>query len=599
MSSLTSPDLPADLTLPRLFEKTVARFGARTALVYRGEHISYAELNSLANKAARSLRQGEVGQGTPVGLHLNRSVELYVMMLAVLKAGGCVVPLNPAHPERVIKDVLDTASVRLVVHQGEWDTAVFGDHIPELCAADVMERAEPLADSDPETEVDAESTAFIMFTSGSTGRPKGVRIPHRGLARLAVPSEELRIDEQDCFVQQAAFSFAASTIEIWQSLLHGAKLVVLPPGLPTLPELRDVIEEHRVTFLSLPCGLFNLLVDNEIESLRHLRVITISGDFPSPGHLARAARETNARIYNCYGCTEGSSLVAVHPVTAPDSLARTKAVPVGRPMPLMNMAVLDERLEPCAPGETGELYIGGAGVARGYVGDEELTARKFIPGPRPGDGLLYRTGDLARTTPEGDVVLAGRADNMVKIRGYRVEPTAVELALKAHDAIDQAVVKAFGDEVTQKTLVAFFTTRDDRRPAHSELVAHLGELLQDYMIPSDFHRLDAFPVNVNGKIDRSALRAPDTVDQRLEKGARMNSPLEAAVLQIWKDIIGVEDCSTTDAFLGNGGNSLHFVQLASHLKNVLAIDVGVEDVFRCGNVEKLARHIEEIREGVH
>ncbi|MER5863498.1 non-ribosomal peptide synthetase [Kitasatospora sp. NPDC002040] len=583
-----------------MFERTVAGFGTRTALVHRGGRISYAELNALANQTARVLGRAGVRRGTPVGLHLHRSVELYVLMLAVLKAGGCVVPLNPAHPDRVVKDNLDAAGVGLVVHQGEWDAAAFGSHLRTASAAELAERAEPLEQGNPEVAADAESTAFIMFTSGSTGRPKGVRIAHRGLARLAVPDPELRITEHDRFVQQAAFSFAASTIEIWQSLLHGAELVVLPPGRPSLAELRDAIEEHAVTFLSLPCGLFNLLVDHEPASLRRLRVIMVSGDFPSPRHLAKATGETAARIYNCYGCTEASSLVAVHPVHASGALAATGAVPIGRPLPLMTMAVLDEQLRPCGPGETGELYIGGVGVAQGYLGHEALTGRKFVPGLD--GGLRYRTGDLARSTPDGDVVLVGRADDMVKIRGHRVEPAAVELALGAHDAVDRAVVRAFGDEVSHKTLVAFYTTRDERRPDPSELAAHLREFLPDYMIPSDFHRLDAFPVNVNGKTDRSALAAPDAVHQRLERGARMtrtNSPLEAAVLQIWKDIIGVDDCATTDAFLDHGGNSLHFVQLASHLRTVLGVEVGVEDVFRAGNAEKLARHIEDIRDGAH
>ncbi|MFE0759782.1 non-ribosomal peptide synthetase [Streptomyces smyrnaeus] len=586
---------PENSTLPELFREVARRYAERTALVHGPERLTYAELDARADKVAHALRECGVAPGTFVGLHLTRSLELYVITLAVLKAGGCVVPLNPAHPDAVVRRIVEEADVRLLVHQGRWPAPESGDGPRRLTTTALIERARDCDGGALEAGSDPEGPAFVMFTSGSTGRPKGVLVPHRGLTRLAVHSDEFEITENDCFVQQAAHSFAASTIEIWQSLLHGARLVVLPPRTPTLTDLVEAIEQHGVTFLSLPCGLFNLLVDQEPRSLRNVRVITVSGDFPSAAHLAKAAAATSAKVYNCYGCTEGSSLVAVYRVRADDPPRAGERVPVGRAMPLMTADVLDARLRPCAPDEPGELCIGGAGVARGYLNDSAATAEKFVPHPADPGRVLYRTGDRALKTPDGNLLLLGRSDGMVKIRGYRVETSAVELALRAHEAVDQAVVRAFGDEVTQRRLVAFYTTRDDAALRPSHLVDHLRELVQDYMIPSDFRHLDAMPLNVNGKIDRTSLTDPGTQTERPESGERMSSPLEAAVLHTWKDIIGVDDVTASDGFLENGGNSLHFVQLASNLKKVLGIDISVEEIFRHDNAEKLARHIEDLR----
>ncbi|CAM5235237.1 D-alanine--D-alanyl carrier protein ligase [Streptomyces spiroverticillatus] len=470
---------------------------------------------------------------------------------------------------------------------------------------------------DPDPGTGPEDTAFLMYTSGSTGRPKGVRIAHRGLARLGPHSGALDITSRDGLTQSAAFSFAASTIEIWLAFLHGATLLPMPPGLPSLPVLREAVEQRGATVLSLPCGLFNALVDQEPQCLRPVRIVLLSGDFPSPDHLRRALAHTDAVIYNGYGCTENSSITALHPLSSPEDVDGGGLVPIGQPLPAVTLEVYDPELRPCDTDEVGELCVGGAGVALGYADQPELTAEKFVPDPG-GEGLLYRTGDLARRNKDGDIVLVGRSDSMVKVRGFRVETSAVTLAVRALDGIADAAVKAFEDDETrEKQLVAFYTTPDGRPAEAGDLVRRLSADLPSHMIPSAFRHLEKMPTNVNGKVDRTALtlepqknshkssRKKSRKNQEFQKnrneksekgGKTMQNPLEAVVLQSWIEISGMDEFSTTDSFLGHGGNSLHFVQLASRLQKIFGIEITTESVFRHGTVEQLARFIETSRD---
>lgn len=595
---MTSPPRPRTQTLTRAFAEVVERHADRVALETVDRALSYAELDRRANATARALIDVGVRPGEAVGLHLDRSVELYVVVLAALKAGACVVPVSPSHPEAARRGVIADTGARFLIHENGAAPGQLGDNMHLLELADLAARATNCDDTAVDRCDDPAATAFVMFTSGSTGRPKGVRIAHRGLTRLAEPSVEFEITNEDCFLAQAPFSFAASTIEIWQSLLHGAKLAVLPPPVPTVRELRAALKRHGVTFLSLPGGLFNVLVDEDPATLQKLRVIVLSGDFPSPRHLTRAAAHTEARIYNGYGCTEASSLVLVHRVDqASDAVGDADTVPVGRPMPGMAAEVLDEQLRPCAPHVTGELCLAGDGVALGYINDDAATAARFVTpaGAMPGESTCYRTGDRAHLTPDGDVVLVGRSDDMVKIRGFRVELRAVELALKAHPDIDQAAVIAVGDAVTPKRLAAFHTAGGHATPTTDELVTHLREHLPEHMIPSDFHQLDRLPANINGKTDRAALAqrvATPRHSERVEPGA---SPLEIAVARIWKTITGAEDYRPADGFVERGGTSLHLVQLASQLETVLGVTLSMEDVLTHDSATALARHVENLR----
>jgi amino acid adenylation domain-containing protein len=580
--------------LTALFERVAEQFADRPALVEGDRVTSYAELDRCSDVVAARLRERwGVVPGEPVGVHMARCTELYAVLLGVLKAGACVTPLNPEHPERFVGRVVAESGMRVVVHDGELD---FGPAVRTAPVAALTDDDRgPVAKSD--VELDGDSPAFLMFTSGSTGRPKGVRIAHRGLARLGPDQGPLAVTEQDTLVQLAAYSFAASTIEIWLSFLHGAKLIVLPPGLPSLPVLRNALLRHQVSVMSMPGGLFNLLVNEEPDALAGLRAVLLSGDFPSPAHLAKAAGLMTGVVYNGYGCTENSTISLLHPIRTPEDVSRHDRVPVGRPLPGVQAHVLDDDLRPCAPGQVGQLCLGGTGVALGYLDRPELTAEKFVPG-RDG-AVLYRTGDLARLTDDGDVVLVGRADSMVKIRGFRVELSEVELALRAHPAVEQAAVRAFGGDAQEKHLCAFYSTSDGRELPVDDLVAYLSSEVPRYAVPSSFHHMDRLPHNVNGKIDRSALAAPPAPGTAEEGDDSMNdsaSLLEPVILQAWKDISGNPQFTTTDSFLGHGGNSLHFVQLANRLQKIFAVEVETEDVFRHGNVERLAAFIAEVRD---
>ncbi|MFF9686103.1 amino acid adenylation domain-containing protein [Streptomyces sp. NPDC014623] len=589
----------APLVLTALFEEAVRDYGGAVALAQGAQRVTYDQLNRRANRMARHLVGRGVAKGDRIGVHMRRSPDLYTVLLAVLKAGGCVVPLDPAHPPEFVGRILHEAGTATVVCD---DPAGLprSAHEGALALHDLVRGSESLDDRDADLGIGPEDTAFLMYTSGSTGKPKGVRIAHRGLARLGPHSGALDITPQDGLTQSAAFSFAASTIEIWLALLHGATLLPMPPGLPSLPVLREAVEERGATVLSLPCGLFNALVDHEPECLRNVRIVLLSGDFPSPAHLRKALAHTDATIYNGYGCTENSSITALYPLRSGDEPDGEGVVPVGRPLPTVTLEVYDPAMRPCGTDEVGELCVGGTGVAQGYAGQPELTAQKFTR--VPDGGLLYHTGDLARRNADGDIVLLGRSDSMVKIRGFRVETSAVTLAVRSLDGIGDAAVKAFEDDTHEKRLVAFYTTRDGTPADPSDLVSRLSERLPSYMVPSSFHHLEKMPTNVNGKIDRTALTLPGRSGSPKQKSTEekgrtaMQNPLEAVVLQSWIEISGMEEFSTTDSFLGHGGNSLHFVQLASRLQKIFGIEITTESVFRHGTVEQLARFIEESRD---
>ncbi|WP_405691216.1 non-ribosomal peptide synthetase [Streptomyces sp. NBC_01185] len=591
---LTTPPL----VLTALFEEAVRNNREAVAVAHGAQRVTYDQLNRRANRMARLLVGQGVTKGDRVGVHMRRSPDLYAVLLAALKAGGCVVPLDPAHPTEFVGRILGEADTSLVVCDDP-DGLPLNAREGALSLDDLVRRSEGLDDGDTDLGIGPEDTAFLMYTSGSTGTPKGVRIAHRGLARLGPHSGALAITPQDGLTQSAAFSFAASTIEIWLALLHGATLLPMPPGLPSLPVLRDAVEERGATVLSLPCGLFNALVDHEPECLRKVRIVLLSGDFPSPAHLRKALAHTDATLYNGYGCTENSSITALYPLTSADEVDGAGMVPIGRPLPTVTLEVYDPEMRPCDTDEVGELCVGGTGVAQGYAGRPELTAEKFTAAPD--GGLLYRTGDLARRNADGDIVLVGRSDSMVKIRGFRVETSAVTLAMRSLEGIGDAAVKAFENDAREKRLVAFYTTRDGTPADPSDLVRRLSAQLPSYMVPSTFRHLGTMPTNVNGKIDRTALTlpgrsgAPDRKSTEEKGRTAMQNPLEAVVLQSWIEISGMEGFSTTDSFLGHGGNSLHFVQLASRLQKIFGIEITTESVFRHGTVEQLARFIEESR----
>lgn len=589
----------ADLVLPRLFRRTAGTHPDRPAVCDTTGWTSYQELADHAHTVGRVLRDRGLGPGRRLAVAARRGVPLYTLMLGALEQGAVLLPLNAHHPPEHLAAILTAGDPALLVDDGS---------LPDLDRTDastmarvdldgLLAEAAALPDGPRDETPDgphAEDTAQVMFTSGTTGQPKGVEIAHRGLARLAVDGATLGIDETDGFAQLSEVSFAASTNEIWLALLHGARLVVLPERWPSIAAIRRAVRDQGVTVLSLPAGLFGLIVDEEPELLDRLRAVFVSGDFPSPRHLAAASQHA-ARVFNGYGCTENSSISALWPVD-PARVPEDGPMPVGRPLPSVTMDIRDAAMRPCGAGEIGELCIGGAGVARGYLDDPVLTARRFVTPPGHTD-RFFRTGDLARTTPDGDIVLVGREDGLVKIRGFRVELAAVETALRDLPGVAGGAVVAAGDP-GRRSLAAFYVPRAGTDLTAGAVRASLARRLPDYMVPAALTALEVMPTNTNGKVDRSMLAelaSTDTTNEEETMETPRDNALENVILEMWKSLIKIDDVDVESTFLAQGATSLQFVQFSSNLEKVLGVEVSPEDVFRHGNVQGLARHVAERR----
>ena len=548
-----------NLSIPELFAEQAALRPDAIAIEQGEERLTYRELQERAGRVARRMIAGGLRPEQRVAVLAERSPDLIVNLLAVLQAGGAYLPLDPAHPqERRDWMVRDAGAIPLTLEETEAD-------LPQVLP---------------------DSLAYVMYTSGSTGTPKGVAVTHRNVVRLVRGADYAEMDHT--WLQLAPVSFDASTLEIWAPLLNGGRLVLFPGRIASLEELARVIERRGVTSAWLTAGLFHEMVDGRLDGLAPLRQLLAGGDVISPDH-ARRVREAHPglALINGYGPTEGTTFTCCHRIlTMEETVGET--VPIGRPIANARAYVLDGRLDPQPVGAWGELYAGGDGLARGYLGRPDLTAERFVPDPFGGEGeRLYRTGDSVRWRADGTLEFQGRLDSQLKIRGFRVEPGEVEAALLACPGVSRGAVT-----VIDKSLAAFWVgeARAD------ELRARLRERLPEPMVPTRYVPIPDLPLTPNGKVDRRALAAlASQAGRPAAERVPPGTPLEEDLVGAWAEILDRDpgEIGVLDNFFELGGHSLLATRLASLLHSRHGIEVPIHLIFDTGNLAELADRILE------
>ncbi|MBT2417102.1 amino acid adenylation domain-containing protein, partial [Streptomyces sp. ISL-24] len=584
----------AGTTLTAVFAEQVARVPARTALAVDGREISYAELDARANRLAHRLVDAGVRPDTRVGVCLGRRAELFVTLLAVLKAGGGYVPLDPSYPADRLAFMVTDSGADLVVTDRECATALPPTDATLLLLDDPAEAADIASRpvSAPEVTVHPDNLAHVIYTSGSTGRPKGAVLPHRGVLRVA-RDPKLALTEQDVVGQLATVSFDAGTLEIWSAWLNGAALAVSPSRTMSAVELGKFLQGAEVSAVWITAGLFHEIVDTDVQVLAGLRLVMSGGDTLSPAHCRKVVSELpGVRMINGYGPTEGTVFTTLFVVNG--NYGGTGPMPIGTPIAGTRLRVLDHALRPVPTGVPGELYVCGDGLGRGYVNRPGITAERFVADPygAPGE-RMYRTGDLVRWLPDGNLDFVSRTDFQVKIRGLRVELGEIEAALAAHPEVAQALVLAREDQPGSKRLVAYVVPDAvDREPSPQELKEAVGRSLPAYMVPSAVVVLPAFPLNPNGKVDRRALPSPEEAQGDRPQTVAPRTPAEELLAGIWGEVLGVERFGVEDNFFDLGGDSIRSIQVISRIRELFVIDLPARALFDNPTVADLATAIE-------
>lgn len=552
---------------------------AAPAVIDAGGTLSYAGLDARADALAQRLRAAGVAQGAVVAVLMERSAGAVVALLGILKTGAAYLPLDPAHPDERLAHAIGDAGVRVAVVDAMGSRATLPARVERIVLDDAPMAPEPEA-TNVDLRIDRDAPAYVMYTSGSTGQPKGVEIAQRGILRLVVDADYIRLEPDTRFLHAAPLGFDASTLEIWGALLNGGCVVVHEETLPTGAGLAASIRRHGVTHAWLTAALFNAVIDDDPHHLAGLRELFIGGEALSIEHVRRALQALpGLRLCNGYGPTECTTFAATHAIASPlpdDAVA----VPIGRPLPDTTLYVLNARGEPVPQGVVGELYIGGAGVACGYLNRPELSRERFVPdtfAPVGANGLLYRTGDLVRCTREGVFEFIGRNDDQVKIRGFRIEPGEIEHALARHPAVRACAVLARADRPGDRQLVAYFVAESPAQPpTAAQLRGQLAAALPEFMVPARYLRLDALPVTANGKLDRRALPAPDRSRPELACAFEpARDPAERQVCEAFAELLDIERVGRNDNFFALGGNSLLGMRLLERVRRARGMDAAI------------------------
>ncbi|OCW20038.1 non-ribosomal peptide synthetase [Pseudomonas sp. S3E12] len=549
----TARDYPSQLTVPQLFEAQVLARPEAVAAVQGPLSLSYRDLNRRANRLAHHLISQGVQPGESVAIALPRSLDLLICQLAILKCGAVYVPLDINAPlERQALIVQDSGAQRVLNTLADLNLEAQSPHNPQVLQS-------------------SESVAYILYTSGSTGAPKGVQVPHRAISRLVLNNGYAEFNPRDRVAFASNPAFDASTLEVWAPLLNGGCVVVVEQAvLLSQAALASLLQEQAISVLWMTAGLFHQYADALMPVLAQLRYLIVGGDVLDPLVIDRVLKHGKPRhLLNGYGPTEATTFATTHEITQ----VGEGGIPIGRPIANAQAYVLDAHRQLLPLGVVGELYIGGAGVATGYLNQPQLTAQKFVPNPF-GEGLLYRTGDLACWQADGTLLYRGRNDLQVKIRGFRIEPGEIEACLAAFAGVTHAVVLVREDEPGDKRLVAYYTA-DAPLPIEA-LRAHLQGRLPDYMVPSAYVWLALLPLTANGKLDRKGLPVPDA-GALLSRGYEApEGEVETLLAQIWQDVLKLDRVGRHDHFFELGGHSLLAVSLIERMRQAgLSTDVRV------------------------
>ncbi len=581
----TQADYPQGQCMHQIFERRVEHLPDVVALTFLDTHLTYAALDRRANQLAHKLQELGVQPDTLVGLCVERSLEMIVGMLGILKAGGAYLPLDPAYPSERLAFILADSAIRVLVTQDQ----VYNRLPPHQATRVFLDTDWPAiarySTASPRCEMQVENLAYVIYTSGSTGTPKGVQVTHCGIGNLAsVQEQAFNIQVGSRELQFASFNFDASFSEIVMALLVGATLCLAPqeqllPG----PDLLQLLHEQAITQIKLPPSVLTALPPT---TLSNLQTIIVGGEACSTELVRRWA--PSHHFFNAYGPTETTVCVC-----AAQCFIDTQTLTVGRPFSNIQFYVLDRSLQPVPVGITGELCIGGIGLARGYLRRPELTATRFIPHPFstvPGQ-RLYRTGDLVRYRPDGTIEFQGRDDHQIKLRGYRIELGEIEEVVKQHPAIQSCVAQVRNTIAGEKCLTLYSVLRSGQTLTNSHLRSYLQDHLPPYMIPAAFVSLDTLPLTPNGKLDRAALPAPD-LNRTDESESLPHTLIEELLVQIWSDVLGIKKVGIHDNFFEIGGHSLLATQVISRIRTSLQIEIPLSSLFESPAIAALAARIE-------
>lgn len=593
----TRIDYPYDKCIHELFEAQVARTPDAIALACADQRLSYRELDRRANQVAHHLQRLGVSAEVPVGVYIQRSLEMVTALLGVLKAGGGYVPLDPSYPEQRLAYMLEDANVTVLLTQEQLASHLPANGARVICLdSDWKDIAQNNNQDSVVSRVTPDNLAYVIYTSGSTGKPKGVLVSHQNLAHSTTARWHYYSQPVTSYLLLSSFAFDSSVVGIYWTLTRGGTLVLpASDSLADMAELCWLIASHGVShLLSIPSVYALILQEGRSEPLASLKTVIIAGEACPTRVIEQHHRLLeNTDIFNEYGPTEATVWSSVY---RSDSNRLEGQVPIGRPIANTQLYVLDASLQPVPIGVPGELHIGGAGVARGYLDHPEVTAERFIGDPFSVEpaARLYKTGDLARHGPDGTIEFLGRTDNQVKIRGFRIELGEIEAALLRYPRVRETVTTVREDEEANRRLVSYLTVAGSEPFSISELRDFMLKQLPGAAVPTEFILLDELPRLPNGKVDRRSLPAPeDLYDEKEEALLADWSGLEQSIAGIWQETLSIEAVDLDARFLEIGGDSISIIRVFNRLRDITDKSISITDMFKYQTIRSLAEFLEQ------